>query len=98
MEIDLENDHTKIMNDLLMNYFIWGGAHHNQRQFLVEMMHQSSILDYKIDLQTYLKAQLCLYYSDELNTLSRQNLDLYQVDRSNYILYFYMLFANEDKS
>ena len=50
MEIDLENDDTKIMNDLLFNYFIWGAAHHNQRQFLVEMMYQSSVLNYKIDL------------------------------------------------
>jgi len=50
MEIDLENDDTKIMNDLLVNYFIWGAAHHNQRQFLVEMMYQSSVLNYKVDL------------------------------------------------
>lgn len=57
-EIDMSraSDDQKLMNDQLFNYFAWGAANFQKKEFLSQLMFQASILNFKIDMQTYIKA------------------------------------------
>ena len=87
MEIDLAESSKghgqKIMSDKLYNYFIWSAANFKETEFLATLMMQSTILDYKIDVQTYIKSQLCLYFlldEESTNNVFFQNHCKKQVD------------------
>lgn len=77
----------KVMDDLMFNHFVWGAVNFKDRAFLVELMYTSSILDFKIDMQTYLKVQLGLYCSNEKSKTGQE------LDNTEYLIYFYQLFA-----
>ena len=59
-----------------MNYIAWSAAHFNEHEFLSTVLFQSAVLDFKIDIQTYLKCQLSLY-SEDIQNVQREfkNLD-----------------------
>lgn len=43
------------MSEQFFNYVAWGAAHFQQHDLLSKVLYQAAILDYSIDLQTYLK-------------------------------------------
>jgi len=53
-----------------MNYFVWGALHFNDRVFQAELMFHASLMGHRIDLQTYLKIQLNLYYNEDIEDRS----------------------------
>ena len=52
------------MSEQFFNYIAWGAAHFHAHELLSKVLYQAAILDYPIDLQTYLKCQLSIYYQD----------------------------------
>ena len=58
-ENQLLSEHKKL-NDQLINYFAWSAAHFKKNNYLAETLFKSTILNFKIDLQTYIKCTLSL--------------------------------------
>lgn len=52
------------MSEQFFNYVAWGAAHFHAHDLLSKVLYQAAILDYSIDMQTYLKCQLSIYYQD----------------------------------
>lgn len=52
------------MSEKFFNYMAWGAAHFHKHDLLSKVLYQAAILDYSIDMQTYLKCQLSIYYQD----------------------------------
>jgi hypothetical protein len=38
------------VNQVMMNYFVWGALHFNDQTFQAELMFHASLMGYKIDL------------------------------------------------
>lgn len=52
------------MSEKFFNYMAWGAAHFQKHDLLSKVLYQAAVLDYAIDMQTYLKCQLSIYYQD----------------------------------
>lgn len=78
------------MTDLHMNYFVWGAAHYKQREFLSQVITHASVMGHKIQMQSYMKSLLSLYYLKETEIDSEE--------KQTLILYLYTLWANEGSS
>ena len=78
----------RIMNSKLYNHFAWGAANFQNNEFLFELMFKAAVLDFEIDMQTYIKCQLCLYFQDDnqYHKFEQSNMDL---------LYLYNLYAKD---
>ena len=90
----MQNNGKTIMESQHLNYFAWSGAKFQEKDFMTSVLFKASTLDFQIDMQTYIKCQLSLYYEEaEDGTCKLNALD--PAEREEYILYIYTLFAND---
>jgi len=44
-----------VVSSELLNFLVWGAAHFGDKDLLAECLLKASVLNYKLDLQTYFK-------------------------------------------
>ena len=60
-----------------------------EHDFLSELMYTASIMDIKIEMQTYIKVQLDLFYAEQAST------EEVSTDKDLMLRHFYSLFAKD---
>jgi hypothetical protein len=80
---------AEILNGQLLNVVAWGCGFFNQKQRMADVLFTAAVMDHRIDMQTYFKCQLNVLYSE--NEEGEEDLG----DKTNSLLYFYLLFSND---
>ena len=62
---DAHGHESELVDEVMLNLFAQGCNHFGEQELLAEVFVRASVLDFKIDMQTYFKCQLNLLYADE---------------------------------